>query len=177
MNAQVPIRSEMVAVNESPESMAVLSSGQSTCWEFGLEASWCTALSLLRTVIEVLPEMELVFGLTPELLSVRVRPDAVESGVGDEPPPQAASHSKHKTAPDTDFFKPIIIISFRWSVCFVDTPNPQAWMGTSAKPTKENDHVCHRRNSSLPRQRSGRGTRRPSPTSGRDSMARPRDRR
>jgi len=76
MNPQVALRLAMVAVNPSPgRSVGVFSSGQSTCWESGLEASRWGALSLLTMVTELFPETELAFGLTPALLSIRVRLD------------------------------------------------------------------------------------------------------
>jgi len=55
------------------------------------------------------PETEAAFGLTPVLLNVRV----VVANPEDELPPQAASQSKPMTAPDIDFLKPIIRMSFQ----------------------------------------------------------------
>ncbi len=61
-------------------------------------------------------------------------------GAGDgESPPQAASHTKPRTAPDADFLKPIIAISFlrerkRMCICFLDTPDSEVWMGTPPVP-------------------------------------------
>ena len=76
MNPHVPSRLAMVAINSSPgRSVGLFSSGQSACWGSGLEASWWGALSMLTMVIELFPETELSFGLTPALLSVRVRAD------------------------------------------------------------------------------------------------------
>src|SRR5260370_37088908 len=63
------------------------------------------------------PETELAFGFMTSVLAARVRPGETLSGKvpgagGDAPAPQAASQSKPRTAPGTDFLKPVMGSSF-----------------------------------------------------------------
>src|SRR5260370_23325908 len=63
------------------------------------------------------PETELAFGFMTSVLAARVRPGETLAGKvpgagGDAPATQAASQSKPRTAPGTDFLKPVMGSSF-----------------------------------------------------------------